>query len=186
MSIDARGKIANAMVFMGWKGVKTVRMWLKPKNPDTIAQQTQRGYFRTAVSKHHLLLGADKAAWDLRCAGQAISGFNLFVKKVCDCLFVPLVWGLLSTIVKGTVTTTTAAITGVSDNASLLKIKYGLAVGVYPSEADETGTRVAPGAFAFALTGLTKEKTYYYTIEGQSSASVISECGVYSFTTPAA
>lgn len=31
-SDDARGKIASAMVFSGWKGIKTVRQWMKPVN----------------------------------------------------------------------------------------------------------------------------------------------------------
>jgi hypothetical protein len=34
-SDDARGKLANALVFLGWKGIKTVRQWLKPANPKT-------------------------------------------------------------------------------------------------------------------------------------------------------
>ena len=33
MSMDARGKIGDALVFIGWKGIKDVRMWLKPANP---------------------------------------------------------------------------------------------------------------------------------------------------------
>lgn len=32
-SDDARGKLASALVFMGWKGIKDVRQWLKPTNP---------------------------------------------------------------------------------------------------------------------------------------------------------
>jgi hypothetical protein len=37
-SDNARGKIANALVFIGWKGIKDVRAWLKPANPKTGAQ----------------------------------------------------------------------------------------------------------------------------------------------------
>jgi len=44
-SDDARGKIADAMVFMGWKGIKTVRTWLKPTNPERSAQ----GNIRTVI-----------------------------------------------------------------------------------------------------------------------------------------
>ena len=33
-SDDARGKLADSLVFMGWKGIKTVRTWLKPTNPE--------------------------------------------------------------------------------------------------------------------------------------------------------
>jgi len=35
LSMDARNKIGNALVFIGWKGLKTVRMWLKPAQPRT-------------------------------------------------------------------------------------------------------------------------------------------------------
>ena len=38
MSLDARGKIGDALVFIGWKGLKTVRQWLKPANPQSAAQ----------------------------------------------------------------------------------------------------------------------------------------------------
>ena len=38
MSVDARGKIADSLVFMGWKGIKDVRMWLKPAQPNTSKQ----------------------------------------------------------------------------------------------------------------------------------------------------
>jgi len=37
-SVDARGKIADSMVFIGWKGIKDVRMWLKPAQPKTSKQ----------------------------------------------------------------------------------------------------------------------------------------------------
>lgn len=38
LSLDARGKIADAIVFSAWKGVKYVRQWLKPSNPQSAAQ----------------------------------------------------------------------------------------------------------------------------------------------------
>ena len=44
-SDDARGKIADALVFMGWKGIKTVRTWLKPTNP----QREKQGNIRTVI-----------------------------------------------------------------------------------------------------------------------------------------
>jgi len=37
-SLDARGKLGSALVFIGWKGIKTVRQWLKPANPQSAAQ----------------------------------------------------------------------------------------------------------------------------------------------------
>lgn len=38
MSLDARGKVGNALVFIGWKGIKSVRQWLKPANPQSTGQ----------------------------------------------------------------------------------------------------------------------------------------------------
>jgi len=35
LSMDARNKIGDALVFIGWKGIKDVRMWLKPSQPKT-------------------------------------------------------------------------------------------------------------------------------------------------------
>ena len=41
-SISASGKIADAMVYFGWKGVNVVRGWVKPANPQVAAQGDQR------------------------------------------------------------------------------------------------------------------------------------------------
>ncbi len=41
-SLEARGKIGNAMVFFPWKGRNVVRKWLKPTNPRDIDQKLIR------------------------------------------------------------------------------------------------------------------------------------------------
>jgi hypothetical protein len=45
MSMEARGKIADSIVFFPWKGRHVVRQWLKPTNKKSIKQ----GYVRAAV-----------------------------------------------------------------------------------------------------------------------------------------
>jgi hypothetical protein len=45
MSLEARGKIADAIVFFPWKGRHAVRQWLKPTNP----MKTLQGYVRAAL-----------------------------------------------------------------------------------------------------------------------------------------
>ena len=40
--MSASGKIADAMVFFGWKGINVVRQWLKPANPRSADQGDQR------------------------------------------------------------------------------------------------------------------------------------------------
>lgn len=41
-SMSASGKLADAMVFFGWKGVNVVRGWVKPSNPQSASQGDQR------------------------------------------------------------------------------------------------------------------------------------------------
>jgi hypothetical protein len=45
MSLGARGKIADAIVFFPWKGRHVVRQWLKPTQPNS----TLQGYVRSAL-----------------------------------------------------------------------------------------------------------------------------------------
>jgi hypothetical protein len=44
-SLEARGKVADAIVFFPWKGRHVVRQWLKPTNK----QSTIQGYVRAAL-----------------------------------------------------------------------------------------------------------------------------------------
>lgn len=44
-SLEARGKIGDAIVFFPWKGRHVVRQWLKPTNPQSATQ----GYVRAAL-----------------------------------------------------------------------------------------------------------------------------------------
>lgn len=41
-SLEARGKIGDAIVFFPWKGIHSVRRWLKPTNPNDIDQRIIR------------------------------------------------------------------------------------------------------------------------------------------------
>lgn len=42
MSMSASGKLADSIVFFGWKGINVVRQWLKPANPQKAAQGNVR------------------------------------------------------------------------------------------------------------------------------------------------
>jgi hypothetical protein len=41
-SMSASGKLADAMVYFGWKGINVVRGWVKPANPQSASQGDQR------------------------------------------------------------------------------------------------------------------------------------------------
>lgn len=70
-SLSASGAIAKTLVYFGWKGLKVARQWVLPTNPNTEAQQDQRGYLIAAVAKLHVVMAqavhpfttADKAAY---------------------------------------------------------------------------------------------------------------------------
>ena len=183
MSVDARGKIADAMVFMGWKGIKSVRTWLKPKNPRTSSQLVIRNIFAIAVNKHHMLAGADKVAWAKRTTGLPLSGFNLFMKKVIDVLFATKTWALLKNINASAILTTTATIEGNIDNIALVKIKYGTQSRMYPYEKEEAVGRTIAGNWTVSLTGLVTKTKYFYTVVLKTPNNTIGESGEYEFTT---
>lgn len=46
LSVEARGKIADALVYFPWKGRHLVRQWLKPANP----KRDLQGYVRCALA----------------------------------------------------------------------------------------------------------------------------------------
>ena len=89
-SFHATGKLANALVYFGWKGLDVVRSYVIPTNPKTTAQNTQRGYLTAAVAAihaaeilaAHLLTSVDKAAYALyaSCANTPRTWFNQMAK----------------------------------------------------------------------------------------------------------
>jgi len=52
-SFNASGKLANSLVYFGWKGLDVVRSYVVPTNPKSAAQLTQRGYLAEAVDAIH-------------------------------------------------------------------------------------------------------------------------------------
>lgn len=64
LSFGASGAIGETLVYFPWKGLNAVRSWVKPANPNTAAQSTQRGYMTTIVALIHtaMALAADPLA----------------------------------------------------------------------------------------------------------------------------
>lgn len=56
-SFDARGAIAESLVYFPWKGISAIRSYVIPSNPKTPSQQTQRGYLTAAVTMLHVAQG---------------------------------------------------------------------------------------------------------------------------------
>jgi len=185
MSMDARGKIADTLVFIGWKGIKDVRTWKKPANPRTEKQVSQRQKFTSAVLKHHELSAADKSAWDRSATKLTMSGFNLFVKNVVDALVAEKTWQLIKNVEVTNITKSGFTVTGTTDNAALLRVEYGTSPGTYTAYKDEPTGRTEAGKFTIELTGLSPATTYYFRVVTKSPDGVIGRTGEYVVTTAA-
>lgn len=71
-SMSASGKIADAMVFFGWKGINVVRQWVKPTNAMSVGQGDNRIY----------LGGTGRAAAEVKPAMQ-------FAQQLIDLGLIP-------------------------------------------------------------------------------------------------
>lgn len=86
-SIDARGKIADAMVFGGWKGIPWVREWFVPQNPRTVLQLAIRLIFTQGVQSWQGDTSAQqKIDWQTAVdnKGVTMSGFNFFMSEYIE------------------------------------------------------------------------------------------------------
>ncbi len=177
-SDDARGKLADSMVFMGWRGLKTVRMYKIPANPNTEAQQTQRANFTSGVADFHTLNAADVAAWSLRASGSAFSGYNLYVKKFVDTKVVGKTWNTISSV------SATPIVAGLTIHyalqiASSARVRLGTTRGTWTLQKVKT-TAATTGHIK--VTGLTASTQYFYIVDSLKT-SIPSESGHYSVTT---
>ncbi len=83
-SFEARGQLAKSLVFMGWKGLKTVRQHVDPSNPQSPAQTTQRNIFSNAVEAWRSFIRntVTQTAWNTLALvlPGALSGFNAYMR----------------------------------------------------------------------------------------------------------
>jgi len=90
LSLGASGKLAGTLVASTWKGIKTMREYVKPANPKTAAQVTQRGLFTDAVSayRNYFTNATGRADWDRTAlaSGKAESGFNSSMRALLGTL----------------------------------------------------------------------------------------------------
>lgn len=185
LSIDARGKIANTLVFSGWKGLKTVRSYVVPANPNSAGQQAQRGLLTAAVAWWHDVgySIADLAAWAFRAslAKTPRSGFNEFTSDHIAKALTSEDYGILKDITAGTVTSSGFHVlgTGVGTN------NYIVHVGTNPRALLTQFTAPAiAGAIDITVAGLLAATKYYYKVTCNEAADK-AETGVYSQETAA-
>lgn len=79
MSLDASGKLANAIVFSKWKGRNYARSYVKPSNPKSAGQTGVRAMFKFLSQIWASLSSEQKATWEDRADQSVISPFNAFM-----------------------------------------------------------------------------------------------------------
>jgi hypothetical protein len=80
---DIRNKLGENVVFSMWKGRPYMRSYVKPSNPDTLAQQANRLHMAALVAQYQAVIKvtpADVTAWNAAALSQLISGYNRFIK----------------------------------------------------------------------------------------------------------
>lgn len=184
-SVDARGKIGDSLVFMGWRGLKTVRSYVIPSNPQTAEQMRVRDNFSNAVSMWGNLSGADQQAWRLLASGQPYSGFNDYVGRVKEQLDASNTWVDIKNVEVSAISATSATIEGTTSDVGDLLIRYGTTAGSYPNSVTITPIGGGDDVYTFnrVLNDLRPNTTYYFTIETVSSGAIYGRTGTYNFST---
>jgi hypothetical protein len=80
LSLSASGSIAEALVFGSWKGISTVRQYVKPANPQTTAQTAVRTPFTWLNRVYKTAPAGFQAPWQSYVSGQPLTQRNAFVK----------------------------------------------------------------------------------------------------------
>lgn len=182
-SDDARGQLAKALVFLGWRGIKTVRGYIKPKYTNTTGQAAQRLIFSNAVVDYHTLLGGDVAGWVARQLGLTLSGFNRYMQKFIDTVLDGKTWNTIKSVAAAPAGTT-ATITATADVSAPIgdAIAYiGTTKGSWIMSFANAG---AGTAISIAATGLSPLTVYWYMIVVTTTATP-GETGYHTFTTTA-
>lgn len=183
LSMDARGKIGNTLVFMGWKGIKTVRQFVVPANPNTASQQAQRARMAASVATWKDLAGDDRTAWGAWSGYEPkpMSGFNAFTKAASKNL-VELATSHVAKSVTGTGATASIDVECVAslltdqsavEAATTLRVDYGTSV----RDLGQTATLVwnaGTSVYEVTLPTLTAGVQYYFRISDTAQPYKIS------------
>lgn len=79
---DIRNKLGDNVVFSMWKGRPYMRSYVKPSNPNTLAQQANRLHMAALVAAYQATIKitpADVTLWNAAALSQLISGYNRFI-----------------------------------------------------------------------------------------------------------
>ena len=81
MSMDASGKLGDAVVFSKWKGRNYVRQLVKPSNPKSGLQTGMRAMFGYLAQDWSTIGAGDQDTWDPLAAQIVASAFNGYMRQ---------------------------------------------------------------------------------------------------------
>jgi hypothetical protein len=85
LSLSASGKFADTLVCSTWKGINVMRQYVRPSNPDTVAQGEQRDAMSACVNawKNYFTAVLCRGAWNRLALvlADTMSGFNAFTRN---------------------------------------------------------------------------------------------------------
>lgn len=81
LSLDASGKVADAIVFSKWKGRNYVRSLVKPANPRSGGQVSMRAVMRYLSQQWANLSTVEQATWQAYADQLVASPFNAYVSR---------------------------------------------------------------------------------------------------------
>lgn len=185
-SLGASGKLADSLVYMNWKGIDDVRQYVIPANPKTADQQTQRGYFTTAVGQWHTdgFTLDDVKAWNLLALAlkEALSGFNIYVRLKVNSLIAELAWTKLTNCLISTITSTGATVD--IDVASDQTGKLYIGTSKTSMLTEFTGTW-SVDKYTFTIIDLNPATNYFFYVKN-TIAGEAARTGIYTFKTAVA
>jgi hypothetical protein len=187
--LGASGQLGKAIVFGSWKGIGTAREYVKPSNPDTVPQQTQRARVTAAVTAFHAAAFsvADMTAWARLASIQSsvMSGFNVFCKIFMDESKLGNTWTAMSACV-------ISEIDALGWLTTITKVSGGLApylwVGSRPTFLSNTQIFVdATGnSWTCHYVGAAADTDYYMQVKVGVSGATFGCVGIYKVRTAAA
>ena len=84
LSQEARGKIAERLVFSLRSSGQQARFQIKQKDVITEFRTTQRAYYLAAVAAWNILSNLEKQEWRDLAFSKHYTGYNLFIKVYID------------------------------------------------------------------------------------------------------
>jgi hypothetical protein len=185
-SLKASGQLGKAIVFGSWKGINTVRTHVIPSNPNSQAQQDQRGYLGDAITEWKAVAypTEDKTAWNryANVFASAMSGFNAFCKSFIDEAILANTWTRMATVLITVIADDGAQInvTKVS-GGDAPNVNWGMSptnMSTVEAMSDNTGND-----WEATLAACPANTKIYFYISVGTSASDYGRTGIFTFTT---